>query len=299
MKIDPRRRRPPADSAAPTNAASIARTPLEGPSSVVRLLPNALTTLALAAGMNAIRFAIQGRWEASVIAIVIAAVFDVLDGRAARLLNAQSRFGAELDSLSDVVCFGVAPAILLYLWSLNGAGNFGWLATLAFSICAALRLARFNAALSGASLRQAKAPFFVGVPTPAAAGLAILPVIGDFEIGPALGLYPFMVAIWTVGVALLMVSRIPTPSLAAIHVRPRLRLPLLAMIGILAGASVDMPWAALLCIGAAYIGCLPILILRQRRARAAPSGVAPSSFTSMAPGLEAEPADLTNPPLRH
>jgi CDP-diacylglycerol--serine O-phosphatidyltransferase len=298
MKIDPRRRRARADAASPVNAA-IARMPLDGPSSVMRLLPNALTTLALAAGMNAIRFAVQGRWKASVIAIVIAAVFDVLDGRAARLLNVQSRFGAELDSLSDVVCFGVAPALLLYLWSLNGAGNFGWLATLAFSICAALRLARFNAALSATSLRQAKAPFFVGVPTPAAAGLAILPVIGDFEIGPALSLYPYMVAIWTVGVALLMVSRIPTPSLAAIRVPPRLRLPLLAMIGILAGASVDMPWAALLCAGAAYMACVPILVLRQRRARSAAPGVEPASLESIGLGLDTDEADLTNPPPRH
>jgi CDP-diacylglycerol--serine O-phosphatidyltransferase len=265
MKIDPRNRRPSAIRAH-IGESRIGRAGLDN-ASVVRLLPNALTTLALAAGMNAIRFAIQERWEASVIAIAIAAVFDVLDGRAARLLNAQSRFGAELDSLSDVVCFGVAPAILLYLWSLHGAGNFGWLATLAFGICAALRLARFNAALSTTSLRQAKAPFFVGVPTPAGAGLAILPVIASFEIGPALSFHPFLIALWTVGSALLMVSRIPTPSLNAIHVRPRLRLPVLAMIGIFAGASVDMPWAALLCVGAAYLGCLPILMMRQRRAR--------------------------------
>jgi CDP-diacylglycerol--serine O-phosphatidyltransferase len=268
MKIDLRHRR---DSAARAQLGPLARARAARPgvenASVVRLLPNALTTLALAAGMNGIRFAVQERWEASVIAIVIAAVLDVLDGRAARLLNAQSRFGAELDSLSDVVCFGVAPAILLYLWSLHGAGNFGWLATLAFGICAALRLARFNAALSATSLRQAKAPFFVGVPTPAGAGLAILPVIVDFETGPLLADYPFLVAIWTVVVALLMVSRIPTPSLAAIHIRPRMRLPLLALIGIAAGASVDVPWAALLCAGLIYICCVPVLVLRQRRAR--------------------------------
>jgi CDP-diacylglycerol--serine O-phosphatidyltransferase len=269
MKID--LRRPRASSA---HISTIGAAP-ESPS-VVRLLPNALTTLALAAGMNAIRFAVQERWEASVIAIVIAAVFDVLDGRAARLLNAQSRFGAELDSLSDVVCFGVAPAILLYLWSLHGAGNFGWLATLAFGICAALRLARFNAALSTVSIRQAKATFFVGVPTPAGAGIAILPLIGDFELGPTFGLHPFLVALWTVATALLMVSRIPTPSLNGIHVRPRLRLPLLAMIGILAGASADMPWAALLCLGAAYLCSLPVLLVRKRRNRPA-TGHAPNA----------------------
>jgi CDP-diacylglycerol--serine O-phosphatidyltransferase len=231
-----------------------------GGPSVIRMLPNALTTLALCAGMNAIRFAVQGRWEAGVIAIVIAGILDTLDGRTARLLNAQSKFGAELDSLSDIVCFGVAPAILVYLWALHDAGNFGWLATLSLGICAALRLARFNTALAATSTaaRSVKAAYFVGVPTPAAAGLAILPMMIDFEMGgPMLASHPYPLSLWTVAMALLMVSRVPTPSLSGIHIRPKLRLPLLAIIGIAAGAIVDMPWATLISVAAVYLISLP------------------------------------------
>ncbi|WP_343038749.1 phosphatidylcholine/phosphatidylserine synthase [Skermanella pratensis] len=120
--------------------------------SINRLLPNMLTMLALCAGVTAMRFAIQGRFEAAVVSVMIAAVLDALDGRIARLLNGQSRFGEELDSLSDVVSFGVAPAITLYLWVLAGAGTPGWIAVLAFSVCAALRLARFNSKLGDSDL---------------------------------------------------------------------------------------------------------------------------------------------------
>jgi CDP-diacylglycerol--serine O-phosphatidyltransferase len=238
---------------------------IESPS-LIRQLPNMMTTLALAAGMNAMRFAIQGRWKAAVVAIGIAAVLDTLDGRTARLLNAQSKFGAELDSLSDVVCFGVAPALTLYLWSLHSAGNFGWLAALAFGICAALRLARFNAALTAIGPRQPKAPYFVGVPTPAGAGIALLPLIGDFELGePDLMGHPFFVSLWMLMTALLMVSRIPTPAFAGIRVPQWQRLPLLAAIGIAAGATVDVPWATAIVLVLGYLASIPWLYWRKRR----------------------------------
>jgi CDP-diacylglycerol--serine O-phosphatidyltransferase len=259
---------------------------------MVRMLPNLLTTLALCAGMNAIRFAVQGRWEASVIAVAVAAVLDVLDGRTARLLNAQSKFGAELDSLSDVVCFGVAPAILLYLWALHDAGNFGWLATLSFGICAALRLARFNAGLSATITRQGKASYFVGVPTPAGAGIALMPLIASFETGPSFIGHPYLVAVWTIGTALLMVSRIATPSLNGIHIRQRLRLPVLAAIGITAGASVDTPWATLLAIGGIYILTVPVFAWRYQKSRLAVATAAPGD-SSVRP---APIGDLTGPP---
>lgn len=235
----------------------------------LRMLPNALTTLALCAGMNAIRYAIQSRWEAAIIAIAIAAVLDMLDGRTARLLHAQSRFGAELDSLSDVVCFGITPAILLYLWSLHGAGNFGWIATLSFGICAALRLARYNAGLTATGAKAVPGTFFVGVPTPAGAGLALMPVMASFELGPIVPEHPRLVALWTIGIALLMVSRLPTLSFSAIRIRHGLRLPLLAALGISAGAAVDEPWVALLALGGAYLVSVPMVALRYRSAAAA------------------------------
>jgi CDP-diacylglycerol--serine O-phosphatidyltransferase len=258
--------------------------------SFFRMLPNALTTLALCAGMNAIRFAVQSRWEAAVIAIAIAAVLDTLDGRTARLLNAQSKFGAELDSLADIVSFGVTPAILLYLWTLHDAGNIGWIATLAFSICAALRLARFNTALSAIGPRQPKAPYFVGVPTPAGAGIALLPVIIDLEVGqPVLIHYPFVVSLWVLGVALLMVSRIPTLALTSFRVGQRFRLPFLAVIGIAAGATVDTPWMAAIVVIAAYLVSIPILYWQRERLRARTGTV------DLAPPVEA--VDLTPPPV--
>lgn len=245
--------------------------------SFFRMLPNALTTLALAAGMNGIRFAVQGRWKAAVIAIMVAAVLDTLDGRTARLLNAQSKFGAELDSLSDVVSFGVAPALMLYLWSLHGGGNIGWLATLAFGICAALRLARFNTALSAIGPKQPKAPYFVGVPTPAGAGLAMLPMIIDLQNGePLLAVHPYFVAFWTMGVALLMVSRIPTLALTGFHVSQRMRMPLLALIGIAAGATVDMPWEMAIVVGLAYLASIPVLYWRHAKLRRAAGAEEPT-----------------------
>jgi CDP-diacylglycerol--serine O-phosphatidyltransferase len=236
--------------------------------SFFRMLPNALTTLALCAGMNAIRFAVQGRWEAAVVAIVIAAILDTLDGRTARLLNAQSKFGAELDSLADIVSFGVTPAILLYLWTLHSAGNIGWIATLAFSICAALRLARFNTALSAIGPRQPKAPYFVGVPTPAGAGTALLPLVIDLQVGePVLVNHPYLVSLWVLVVALLMVSRIPTLALTSIRVGQRFRLPLLAVIGIAAGATVDTPWATAIVLIVVYLLSIPLLYWQRHRLR--------------------------------
>ncbi len=258
--------------------------------SFFRMLPNALTTLALCAGMNAIRFAVQGRWEAAVIAIAVAAVLDTLDGRTARLLNAQSKFGAELDSLADIVSFGVTPAILLYLWALHSAGNIGWIATLAFSICAALRLARFNTALSAIGPRQPKAPYFVGVPTPAGAGTALLPLVIDLEAGePVLVNHPFFVSLWVLGVALLMVSRIPTLALTSFRVGQRFRLPLLAVIGIAAGAIVDTPWMAAIVVILAYLLSIPILYWQRERLRTR------TGIVEAAPPADA--VNLTAPPV--
>ena len=231
--------------------------------SLIRMLPNALTTLALTSGMSAIRFAILHRWEAAVIAIAVAATLDVLDGRTARLLNAQSKFGAELDSLSDVVCFGIAPAILLYLWGLHDGGSFGWLAVLAFGICAALRLARFNTALAEGNSRAYARGFFTGVPTPAAAGLALMPMIVDFETDWGVSRFPFIVALWTIAAALLMVSTLPTFSWRIVRVRQRL--PVLALIGIAAGSVASAPWSTLVSLGIVYLASLPIAVWHYNR----------------------------------
>ena len=128
--------------------------------SINRMIPNILTLLALASGLTGMRFAFQERWEHAVLAIAVAAVFDALDGRIARLLKGASKFGAELDSLSDFVCFGVAPAMILYLWAMQDAGRAGWLLVMLFAMCCGLRLARFNVALEDENAPKWKANFF-------------------------------------------------------------------------------------------------------------------------------------------
>jgi len=235
--------------------------------SINRMLPNILTMLALCAGVTAMRFAIDGRFEAAVVSIITAAVLDALDGRIARLLNGQSRFGEELDSLSDVVSFGVAPAMVLYLWTLQGAGTFGWIAVLALSVCAALRLARFNSKLGQNDMPAYAYNYFTGVPAPAGAGLALLPLLLSFEFGSDTVGSPWIVVPWTLVVAMLMVSWIPTFSLKGIRVPQWLVVPILAGVGLLAAALVSAPWLTLAGIGIAYVATIPWSFREFRRLR--------------------------------
>jgi len=180
--------------------------------SVNRLVPNVLTLLALCAGMTAIRFALNGNFQAAVYAIIVAGILDGLDGRIARLLKSTSRFGAELDSLSDFVSFGVAPAAVLYLWTMSALHSVGWAIVLFFAVCCALRLARFNTQLAAEPVPQA-AGFFSGVPAPGGAGLVMMPMFASFEWGDWIIRSPYLSAVWIGGIALLMVSTIPTLSL--------------------------------------------------------------------------------------
>src|SRR5260221_8102115 len=150
--------------------------------SLNRMIPNILTLLALCAGMTAIRFAINGKFEAAVIAIIVAGVFDGLDGRVARLLKSTSPFGAQLDSLSDFICFGVAPGVMLYIWTMSQLASFGWALSLLYAICCGLRLARFNTQLD-VELPPYASYYFTGVPAPAGAGLLPAPIYSPFEFG--------------------------------------------------------------------------------------------------------------------
>lgn len=230
------------------------------------MLPNMLTIMALSSGMTGMRFAIEQRWESAVLAILVAAVFDALDGRIARLLNGQSKFGAELDSLSDVVSFGVAPGIILYMWSLQHAPSYGWIACLMFGACAALRLARFNTALGAAAQKPAWAyNYFTGVPAPAGAALVLLPLIASFEMGPTVFAHPGVVAVWTVGMAALMISAVPTFSLKGIHIPQGYVVFVLLGLALLAGAVVNAPWLTLMALGCVYMISLPFSIRQYRR----------------------------------
>ncbi|MDZ5647736.1 CDP-diacylglycerol--serine O-phosphatidyltransferase [Nitrospirillum sp. BR 11828] len=242
------------------------RPPRLGGLTINKLLPNMLTVLALSAGMTGIRFATDQRWEHAVVAIVVAAVLDALDGRIARLLNAQSKFGAELDSLSDVVSFGVAPAMILYMWGLNEARSFGWIACLLFGACAALRLARFNTALGSAAQKPVWAyNYFTGVPAPAGAGLALLPIVASFELGRTVVGHPVFVVIWTVGMAALMISAIPTFSLKGLRIHPRYVVFVFLGLVLLAAGVVSAPWTTLLILGLGYLVTLPFSVRQYRR----------------------------------
>lgn len=231
------------------------------------LAPNAITAMALCFGLTGIRFAIAGDWEKAVGAIVIAAVLDGLDGRVARMLNGASRFGAELDSLSDVIAFGVSPAIILYLWSLQYLPQYGWLFALAHAVCCALRLARFNANIDVAEQPHKSAGFLTGVPAPAGAGLLLLPIYLWLWTGQDIVRETWLVAPWAALIAFLLVSSLATFSWSAMRPRRGIRLGLLAIIAITGGALIVTPWATLSVASILYALAIPFGMRRYARVR--------------------------------
>jgi CDP-diacylglycerol--serine O-phosphatidyltransferase len=238
------------------------------------MIPNAVTALALCFGLTGVSLAIGGQWERALASIILAGVLDGLDGRIARLLRAQSKFGAELDSLSDNVAFGTAPALILFLWSLQNAPRFGWIAALSLAVCCALRLARFNARLDAAEQPHKTAGFNTGIPAPAGAGLAIVPIYlwlitGDDRFRAWEAVMP-----WTVFIAALMISSLPTYSWASIRIRPAWRLFALAGIALFGAALIVTPWTTLLALAVAYLLMIPLALssyarVKRRRAKAA------------------------------
>lgn len=227
----------------------------------VRLvLPSLVTLLALCAGLTSIRMSIEERFDFAIAAIAIAALLDGIDGRVARLLKSTSRFGAELDSLTDFVNFGVAPVVLLFVWALDDAGSLGWIAGLIFAICAALRLARFNVSLHGPKKPEWQAGYFVGVPAPAGAMIVLLPVYLEFVGAPHGFLTAPLVIIYTVAVALLLVSRFPTWSGKAAGNRiPRdMVLPLFVLVVLVVALLLSFPWQTMAVLTIAYLAALPL-----------------------------------------
>lgn len=237
-----------------------------GPLPVRTLIPNALTVLALCAGLTAIRFALEQRFEAAVAAILIASVFDGLDGRIARLLQGSSRFGAELDSLTDFVNFGVAPVLVLYIWSLNEIGGVGWIAVLIYAVCCALRLARFNVALEDPDKPAWMGNYFVGVPAPAGAMLVMLPLFLSFSMVDGLNTLPILIAAHCCFVAFLMVSRIPTFSgkRMSLRIERDMFLPILLLVGLSAAVILNYPWIAFTGLCFVYLASIPIAVMRHR-----------------------------------
>ena len=222
------------------------------------ILPNLVTLLALCAGLTAIRMAIEARYGEAIAMIVVAAVLDGIDGRVARFLRSTSRFGAELDSLTDFVNFGVAPAILLYAWALDEVRSLGWIAALVFAICAALRLARFNVAIDNPNKPEWQANFFVGVPAPAGALIVLLPVYLEYLDLPHGRFTAPVVLVYTIAVGLLMVSRLPTWSGKKFGgVSRDFVLPLFVFVVVLAAMLFSYPWHVLTVGAVAYLAALP------------------------------------------
>ncbi len=224
------------------------------------MIPNAITALALCLGLTGVSLAIRGEWERALGAIVLAGVLDGLDGRIARLLRAQSRFGAELDSLSDNIAFGTAPALILFLWSLQAAPRFGWIAALALAVCCALRLARFNARMDAAEQPHKSAGFNTGVPAPAGAGVAFIPIYLWLITGNPVFQRWELVMPWTLLIAALMISSLPTYSWSSIRIRPAWRLFALAGIALLGAALVIAPWITLLAVSCVYLLMIPVAL---------------------------------------
>ncbi len=231
---------------------------------LVQLLPNFLTLAALCSGLTAMRFAMDARFEVAVALVVLAAVLDGLDGRVARLLSSESALGAELDSLSDFLCFGVAPGIILYQWSLSQFAGFGWIAVLVLVICCALRLARFNIA-SAAGSTEAKT-WFQGVPSPAGAHLVLMPMYLDFLTDGGAVLHYSGVAIWTVTIAGMMLSHLPTWSFKSSTVYADHARYILLVFVALAAVLLSYPWLTLFVMGLAYLVTIPIAYRQYRRA---------------------------------
>jgi CDP-diacylglycerol--serine O-phosphatidyltransferase len=265
--------------------------------SVNRMIPNVLTLLALCAGMTAIRFAVNGEFEYAVFAIIGAGIFDGLDGRLARLLKATSQFGAELDSLADFISFGVAPAAVLYLWTMAQLHSVGWAIALLYAVCCALRLARFNTQLVTETPPWA-ANFFSGAPAPAGAGLIMLPMFPYFEWGFSFARSPYLNGIWVTGIALLMVSTVPTVSLKRIRIPNHLVIPTLLGIGVAAAFFTTAPWPTLTVVGAVYLASIPVTIraANQARRRTAVRQPEPAEIGPVLPPATVLPLGETAPP---
>ena len=193
-------------------------------------------------GLTGVRFAITGEWQNAVGAILVSAILDALDGRVARMLHADSRFGAELDSLSDVIAFGVSPAVILFLWSLSFVPKYGWVIALTHAVCCALRLARFNAQIDGGVNPKKSAGYFSGTPAPAGAALALLPLILWLATGLDIFQRTYVVAPWTIIVALLMISDLPTYGWTSFRLRKGWRQTALLLIALVGTSLFIAPW---------------------------------------------------------
>lgn len=251
------------------------------------LIPNAVTVLALCFGLTGVRFAFAGEWEKAVAAIVVAGVLDGIDGRIARLLKGTSRFGAELDSLSDVTAFGVAPALIIYFWSLQFLPGVGWVIALAHAATCALRLARFNAQIDAAEQPHKRAGFLTGIPAPVGAGLTLSPMFVAFWLEPVIlddmHVRAAICAVVVVIVAFFMVSSLPTYSWSSARIRGQWRMVALLCVGLIGAALFSAPWMTLSLISITYAASIPFAIRSYNRIKQRTESTARTVTTPAAP----------------
>ncbi len=233
--------------------------------SIFWLLPNMLTIAGFVSGLTALRFALDGRWSGVVVLIVVAAVFDALDGRTARRFKTSSAFGAALDSLSDLVVFGVVPALCLFEWALQDSGNIAWAATLFFAVSIALRLARFDSELPNPP--DYAASYFTGIPAPAAGFLVLMPIVIDLEFQLEFVRQVSWVSVWLVLIGAGAVSTLPSFAGKRLKLPVNTVLPVLALVGLFGAAIVTEPWVTYLVVCSVYILSLPIAVMRYHQER--------------------------------
>jgi CDP-diacylglycerol---serine O-phosphatidyltransferase len=269
------------------------------------LAPNLITLLALCAGLTGIRMAFENRYGLALAAIVFAAILDGIDGRLARLLKGTSRFGAELDSLSDFVNFGVAPALILYFWGLHDLKSAGWIAAMVFAICAGLRLARFNVMSDDPERSAWAANFFVGAPAPAGAIIVLLPIYAAFLGVPRSQFLTWVTLVYTLAIAWLMVSRLPVFSGKRIGTRvpPEMVGPLVIVVVLFVALLIAYPWILLTAGTLAYLASLPFgwvsyraYARRSRDSKVEVSLTASAQFTPTPAATVRPPADEDRPP---
>ena len=264
------------------------------------LAPNVVTLLSLCAGLTAIRLAFEAKLEWALAAIVFAAALDGIDGRVARLIKGQSRFGAELDSLADFVNFGCAPGLILYLWSLHDLGNVGWIAAMVFAICGALRLARFNVMIDDPNRPLWAGNFFTGVPAPAGALIAMLPIYVSLLGGPTVA--ATVTLLYTLVIAFLMVSQLPVLSGKRVgkRVEPEMVLPVFVLVVLFFALLIAYPWWVLSIGTVCYLACLPLgwVTYKEYRRKDAMGTVQPAATAEAVAPVMPPPAEDTERPAR-
>ena len=234
---------------------------------ITRLFPSIITVMAICFGFTAIRYALTQQWDVAIVFIIIAGFLDVVDGRLARYLKATSNFGAQLDSLADFINFGISPAVVLYLWSLQSIQikGLGWAMVLFYVICSAIRLARFNSDLVDQNRPDWKEGFFTGVPAPAGAYLAVMPIMLDFKFDVLAYIHPIAIGVYLVIVGLMMASRIPTFATKKLVIRKEHISLVLVSFGLLVGFIIMEPWIVLPFLGLAYLSSIGFSVRSYNR----------------------------------